>query len=244
MTRPPVRAIIWDFDNTLVDTGARNLSVTRRIIRHVTGREPDDFAPLRDQAAYDQTLHETQDWRELYSIHFGMVEHQIVAAGRLWTRFQRTDATPTTWFPRVTDAVGQLRRFPHGIVSLNTRANIESTLERDGLSSAFTSVVGCGDVPRDRQKPDPEGLMRCVLALVGEVTATVIYVGDHPIDAECAAKANDRYAATGRGVKVVSVAAFYGTKASEECWPVEPRFRASCPLDVVRIVDEVSARGR
>ena len=240
MNRPPVRAIVWDFDNTLVDTGARNRSVTRRIVWRITGLPPDDFAPLRTQEAYDRALHATQDWRELYAVHFGMSEPEILAAGRLWTRYQATDETPTRWFPKVADALLGLEAFPHGIVSLNTRGNIESTLERHGLRSSFRTVVGCGDVPADRLKPNPEGLMRCVASLIGTRPGTVVYVGDHPIDAECADNANRRYERQGTPVNVVSVAAAYGSTAGDAKWAVPAGFEASCPMDVVRIVESLS----
>ncbi len=35
--QPPVRAVVWDFDNTLVDSREKNLAVTRRIVTHLRG---------------------------------------------------------------------------------------------------------------------------------------------------------------------------------------------------------------
>lgn len=235
-----VRAIVWDFDNTLVDTGARNLSVTRRIVRHVTGRSPEEFAPLRDQGAYDRALHATQDWRQLYAVDFGMRGDQIDEAGRLWTGFQKTDPTPTRWFPGIAETIADLAGLPHGIVSLNTRANIEATLVSDGLRDAFDTVVGCRQVPRDRQKPEPDGLMHCVAAMVEDLEGIVLYVGDHPIDSECAAKANGRFEAARSGMRVVSVAASYGAVVDGTTWPVDPDYRVECPRDIVALVGDLS----
>ncbi len=235
MTRLPVRAIVWDFDNTLADTRARNRSVTRRIVAELTGRDPDEFAALRDQAAYDRATQETQDWQALYRIHFALDADRIRRAGRLWTACQRTDPTPIRWFDGVTAAVEALSAWPQAIVSMNTRDHIRLALAEAGLGRAFEVVVGCEEVRARRQKPDPDGLLQCLQRITPLDRGTAFYVGDHPIDVECAENANrvlrDREAA----FEVVSIGAQYGSPV-EPAWPIEPRHRATSPEDVVRIV--------
>jgi len=243
MSRPPLVAIVWDFDNTLVDTGPRNRSVTRSIVSHLTGRDPDDFPALRDQRAYDRALHRTQNWQELYAAHFEMSGEEIREAGRLWTRFQLSDETPADWFAGIGDAVRELATWPQGIVSMNTKGNIDSALRRARLDHAFGLVVGCEEVPYHRQKPDPHGLLHCIETLVGgsgPEPRKVAFVGDHPVDAECAANANRALEEEGHGLRVVSIGAGYGTLASEDPWPIEPTHRAHTPADVPRIVREIS----
>ena len=236
MTHTTVLAIVWDFDNTLVDTGARNRSVTRRIVTHITGRDPDQFAVLRGQRAYDYALHHQQNWQDLYADEFGLAPDEIRRAGRLWSEFQLADRTPTPWFAGVPDAIARLQEWPQGIVSLNTRDNIEANLAHAGMSHAFRTVVGCGEVPYDRQKPNPDGLMQCVESLTGGACGTVVYVGDHPFDSECAHNAEVEYARSGRDVQVVSVAATYGNLVGDEPWPITPRHRADEPREIVEIV--------
>jgi len=245
MSRPPVLAIVWDFDNTLVDTGARNRSVTRSIVTHLTGRDPDDYPALRDQRTYDRALHHTQNWQELYEVHFEMSREEIREAGRLWTRFQLDDETPADWFDGIAEAVTALAEWPQGIVSMNTRGNIVEALRRAGLHESFGLVVGCEEVPYHRQKPDPAGLLHCIETLIGASTrrqGTVIFVGDHPVDSECAENANRTLRGSGRGLRVTSVGAGYGTLASEDPWPIEPVHRAHAPADIPRIVRAIAER--
>ena len=38
-----ILAVIWDYDGTLVDTGMKNLNVTRNIVKKITGKHfPDN----------------------------------------------------------------------------------------------------------------------------------------------------------------------------------------------------------
>jgi HAD superfamily hydrolase (TIGR01549 family) len=234
-----LRAIIWDFDNTLVDTGARNLSVTRRIVTRITGRDAGDFEMLRGQDEYGRALQRTQNWQEFYSEQFGMTPLEVRQAGQLWTEFQLEDPTPTDWFPGVADTIDRLSGWPHGIVSLNTRGNIEAALAGANMSHAFDQVIGCGEVPYDRQKPSPEGLMSCVEALTGDAPGTVLYIGDHPVDSECARNADRAYSRTGRGVRVVSVAAAYGCGIDDRAWPIEALHRVLQPSEIVDLARSI-----
>ena len=243
MGRPPVHAIVWDFDNTLVDTSARNRSVTRRIVAALTGRDPDEFPALLTQGAYDRALHRTQNWQKLYELHLGLGHSAIREAGRLWTRYQLTDDTPTRWFTGIPDVVRKLGGWPQGIVSMNTRTNIEAALARRRLRDAFALVVGCEEVGYERQKPDPEGLLHCLAALTDGGAGTVFYIGDHPVDAECAHNANRTLERQGRAVRVVSIGVAYGTRSGDEIWPVEPMHRVHSPAEIQPIIEAVANVG-
>jgi len=243
MSRPPVRAIVWDFDNTLVDTRARNRSVTRRIIESLTGRDADEYPALRTQDAYDRATHRTQNWQDLYRVHFGLDADAVRAAGGLWTGLQLDDPTPTTWFGGIPAVVRDLQTWPQAIVSMNTSANILAALETAGLASAFDLVIGCEEVRYRRQKPEPDGLIRCLEALTGMTSGTVFYVGDHPVDSECAANANRALRERGAGLRVVSIGAAYGTVTDPASWDTEPEHRARDPHDVLAIVRAVAAAG-
>lgn len=236
MTRPPVHAVLWDFDNTLVDTRARNRSATRTIMAELTGSDPDEFPALRTQEAYDRAIHHTQNWQDLYRVELGLDGDLIRRAGRMWSEVHRRDPTRTAWFRGIPDVVRALARWPQAIVSLNTRDTIVAHLEAERLEDAFQRVVGCEEVPYERQKPSPEGLLDCLEGLTSMTGGTVFYIGDHSIDAECAANANRVLERRGHVVRVVSIGACYGTVAGSEDWRVEPRHRAETPDEILRIV--------
>lgn len=242
MIDPPLHAVVWDFDNTLIDTRARNRSVTRRILTHVTGRDPDEFEPLRSQRAYDLATHRTQNWQDLYRIHFGLDPETTRAAGRLWTEFQRDDPTPAGWFEGVREVIHALRGVPQAIVSMNTRDNIRKALEAADLVTAFSLVVGCEEVAYNRQKPRPDGLLHALETLTGLSDGQAVYVGDHPVDAACVAAANRRLSARGAALRVISVAAAYGSEAGHDPWEVEPDFRVDAPVELHGLLRRALAR--
>lgn len=245
MTPGPVRAVVWDFDNTLVDTRARNLSVTRRIIERVTRRPADEFAPLRSLAAYDAVIHRTQNWQTLYRVEFGLEPEQVEEAGGLWTRYQLTDPTPTRWFAGIADVVRALAPLPQAIVSMNTRDNIRDGLQAAGLTGTFRLVIGCEEVEYNRQKPAPDGLLHCMEEFSALNGATVIYVGDHPVDAECGANANEALSARGATSRVRTIGAAYGTAVPDGPWPIAPDYVADTPPDVLQVIESLAeTKGR
>lgn len=239
MIKPPLAAVVWDFDNTLVDTRARNRSVTRRIIETVTGRAADEYPILAEQHRYDSAIFEWQNWQDLYRIEFELSLDQIRAAGRLWTDYQREDETPTSWFDGIDDVIRELEDWPQAIVSMNTQANIQAALEVAGVASLFTLVIGCDDVGFERQKPNADGLLQCVEALTEADEGTLLYVGDHPVDAQCAANANQELQRRGGQLRVVAVGAAYGTHGPLDGWPIRPDFHAERPADVLSIAGVV-----
>jgi HAD superfamily hydrolase (TIGR01549 family) len=221
MSTGPVRAVVWDFDNTLVDTRAKNLSVTRRIIESVTDRSPDEFAPLRSLAAYDEVIHHTQNWQTLYTVEFGLEPEQVEVTG-------------------VVSVVRALEHLPQAIVSMNTRGNIREGLQAADLIGAFELVIGCEEVQYNRQKPAPDGLLHCMEEFDAVDAATVIYVGDHPVDAECAANANAVLSERGATARVLAIGAMYGTAVPDGPWPIAPDYVADTPHDVLKVIGSLA----
>jgi phosphoglycolate phosphatase-like HAD superfamily hydrolase len=233
-------AIIWDYDGTLVDSRHRNLSVNRSIIEGLTGRPWTDFPALESIAAYDAAVARCTNWRDFYQGEFGLREDMLESAGRLWTRYQLEDATPVEPFAGVTDALDALGHLPHGIVSQNSREIITATLEPLGLRNRFRHVLGYEQVAPGRQKPAPDGLLDCLEMLVASGPAAAFYVGDHPTDALCVARAREEASMRGLDLDVFSIAAVYGGESTDG-WPQAPDFEAKSPEDIVAIVERQAA---
>jgi phosphoglycolate phosphatase-like HAD superfamily hydrolase len=231
-------AIIWDYDGTLVDSRHRNLSVNRSIIEGLAGRSWQDFEALHSIEDYDAAVARCTNWRDFYQNEFGLSEDMLESAGRMWTRQQLTDVTPVEPFAGVPQTLEALGRLPHGIVSQNSRAIITATLGSLGLDGRFEQILGYEEVAPGRQKPAPDGLLDCIERLIPAGTATVFYVGDHPTDAMCAARARREIAARGRDVRIWSIAALYGGELPDG-WPEAPDFQALTPEDIVTIVDRL-----
>lgn len=236
-------AIIWDYDGTLVDSRHRNLSVNRGIIESLTGRRWTDFGALESIGAYDAAVSRCTNWRDFYQQEFGLRESDLESAGRLWTHGQGTDPTPVLPFEGVPEAVEALRHLPQAIVSQNDREIISSTLDGLGLARRFDPVIGFREVLPGRQKPAPDGLLECLDALDLDESATAFYVGDHPTDAMCVARARDTLRERGRNLEVFSIAVLYGGESSEG-WPVPPDYTATRPAEVVEIARAAAPCGQ
>ena len=94
----------------------------------------------------------------------------------------------TLLYPWVAETVQALRAAGQrlGIVSSKYRYRIERILAAGGLASQFEVILGGEDVAQ--HKPDPAGLLLALQRL--HVPAPdVLYVGDHPVDAEAASRA-------------------------------------------------------
>lgn len=231
----PLTAIIWDFDGTLVDSRQRNYNVVRRILAEV-GRSPSGIPALQSAEVYERVNRGYTNWRDLYVEEFGFTEDESDRIGRMWTRYQIEDDTPALVFDGVSTVLAALRFVPHGVVSMNGRAQIARSLRGANLHASFRWIVGWEDVDIRRQKPEPDGLLDCLERLTAFAPGTVLYVGDHETDARCAAKAQRHLAERGCDLRVVMVAAAFTGYDEHTQWSPQPDFTAAHPHDVIEIV--------
>jgi phosphoglycolate phosphatase len=93
----------------------------------------------------------------------------------------------TLLYPWVAATVQTLRvaGYRLGIVSSKYRYRIERILAESGLTSQFEVIIGGEDVAQP--KPDPAGLL-LALQRLRLPAPDVLYVGDHPVDAEAASR--------------------------------------------------------
>ena len=242
LTNHPLKAVFWDFDGTLADTRERNLNVNRRIVEEVTGRPWSEVAGLTSVEAYVAAWNHVSNWQQLYTKSFGLTEEQCATAGQRWAAFQLNDTTPVPLLAEIEDTLKRLRKFPQAVVSQNERATIAQILKENHVDHYFTAIVGYAEVPLDRQKPAPDGLLRA-LDIVGiEEPATALYIGDHETDILCSVNTNRDLVAMGRDCRFLSVAAFYlnGNRGSE--WSATPDYRVYRPREINQLVDRLCVR--
>jgi phosphoglycolate phosphatase-like HAD superfamily hydrolase len=237
--RPPLTAILWDFDGTLVDTRARNMNVNRRIIEEITGRPWTEFEVMRSEDIYERAQRISTNWREFYREHFGLDEEETTRAGSRWTPYQLEDQTPTPVLEGIAEALGAFDGLPLGVVSQNCSANIADTLAGHGIGDRFRCIIGYREVADRQQKPAPDGLLLAIEQLTGLAPGSVLYVGDHSTDLKTADNANRVLAERGAPVRVLSVAALYGVDAPPEPWTERADFRATTPMEIVEIARQI-----
>jgi HAD superfamily hydrolase (TIGR01549 family) len=230
-----IRAVIWDFDGTLGDTGEKNLRVTHEIVARITGRSAAEFLALRSVESYLAAQKRRANWREFYSSDLGLTEEQTDEAGRLWTEYQLRDGTPTPVYRGIHEVVNTLQSIPHGIVSQNAKSQIKQALETVDLLRHFRCIVGYEEVGLRKQKPAPDGLLLCIEELTGFAPGYVFYIGDHEVDVETALNANRVFGQRRLDVQVITIAAVHAHVDKHE-WNLQPNYIAENPVEIINIV--------
>lgn len=176
--KPPVQAIIFDFDYTLADS-------SRGVIECINFALDRLGLPLAGDAEIRRT------------IGLSLPDALTMLVGKEYTEYtdefvrlfiERADEVMTDMtelFDVVPETVAALRNFGIrlGIVTLKYRYRIEAILKRDHLSDAFEVIIGFEDV--SVQKPDPSGLLTAVERL-NCVPQNCFYIGDSVTDAKTA----------------------------------------------------------
>lgn len=240
----PLKAIVWDFDGTLADTRERNLRVNRRIVEEMTGRRWQEVAALSSVEAYLAAWSRVRNWQELYTDVLGLAPEQCAKAAQRWAPYQLDDPTPAPLYPGIAEALKDLRRYPQAVVSQNDRAIIARAIAEAGVDRYFSALVGYAEVPLDRQKPAPDGLLRAIDILGIEEPATALYIGDHETDALCAHNANRDLVALGHELWFRSVAVSFDGAPDPIEWTAAPHHRVGTPHEIRQLVAELCVSRR
>ena len=235
-----IQAIIWDYDGTLADTRHKNLIVTRRIVERVTGRSADEFPVLASVDIYGEMTTRAANWREMYQTEYNMTPEQTDWAGRLWSEYQLQDKTPVPMYDGVTAVLEALRHFPQGIVSQNARSNILAALHTQKTDHYFACIIGFEEVDIRRQKPEPDGLLRCIEELTGFSPGCLLYIGDHETDVRCAQNADRALLENDLNLQIISIAICHDDMTNPAQWTYSPDRIASSPNDIIQIVNQLS----
>ena len=231
-----INAIIWDYDGTLVDTRMKNFNVTKTIISEITNGLSRDYPVLNSLENYIHATNINANWRELYRNEFGFSEDQIDYAGKLWAKYQLLDKTEVNIFMGIDTTIKKLKDYPQGIVSQNSSENIKLSLDTLGLKKYFNVVVGYEEVDLSKQKPNPDGLLACISAITNlDSNPSVIYIGDHQTDIQCAHNANYKL----KRKAVISILVNFNQSNMIENWEFKPDHCAASSEDIIDIIDNI-----
>ena len=176
-----VQAIVCDFDYTLADSSPGIVTCANEALR---GLGLPQATPARIRATIGLSLPQT------LTALSGVTDSALTAefTRRFVAHADRVMNKLTTIYPWVPETVRHLRERGTrlGIVSSKYRYRIEQILVEQGLANVFDIIIGGEDVTQ--HKPDPAGLFLALQHLQVR-PAEVLYVGDHPVDAEAASRA-------------------------------------------------------
>jgi HAD superfamily hydrolase (TIGR01549 family) len=162
------RAVIFDWDGTLVDTSETSY---RSYVRMFAS-----FSIPFDRDTYARTY--SPNWYHTFRC-VGLPEELWAEADERWLAFFAEEKN------ELIDGAGELlaeltsRGIASGIVTSGGRDRVTRELHGHGLMSHFAHCVFGSDVTN--KKPHPEGLLLC-LDRLGVQPEDAVYVGDSPED--------------------------------------------------------------
>jgi HAD superfamily hydrolase (TIGR01509 family) len=163
-----LRAVVFDWDGTLVDSAAVSYRCYSRLF--------ESFGLPFDREAFARTY--SPDWTRTYEA-LGLPRARWDEADRLWLDLYGREHSAL--FPAARETLDALATegFAIGLVTSGDRMRVTAELRDLGLDSLFRSVVCGGDVKP--KKPHPAALLRALDSL-GTPPAHAVYVGDSPED--------------------------------------------------------------
>jgi HAD superfamily hydrolase (TIGR01549 family) len=169
MTTPNgLRAVLFDWDGTLVDSAERTYGCYVRVFSA--------YGIAYDHAAFARTY--SPDWYRTYD-QVGLPRERWPEADERWISCYESE--PSRLLPGAREALERLagRGVAQGLVSSGDGTRVRREIETLGLQRFFGAVVCGGDTAR--RKPDPEPLL-AALERLGVAAAETAYVGDSPED--------------------------------------------------------------
>jgi phosphoglycolate phosphatase len=174
----PLRAVLYDWDGTLVDSAEASF----RCYESMFGAHGIPF----DRAAFARTY--SPDWHKTYRA-LGLPRERWEAADAHFVEAYCAQAVPLVAGAReLLDAAAALG-LAQGVVTSGSRPRVEREIQALGVSR-HVAVLVCGD-DISRRKPDPEALLMALDAL-RVAPRDAAYVGDSPEDVGMARNAGVR----------------------------------------------------
>lgn len=189
MHRPAIRAVLFDWDGTIVDSFHADSTAYRMM-----------FAELG--IAFDAELlarHYSPDWHRVYAAA-GVPRERWDEADRIWRHHYRAQRPPL--MPGARAVLRQLgRRFTLGVVTSGNRVRVARQFREFGFSNTFAVRVCNEDAPRRKPHPAP---IQIALRRLRLPAAECIFVGD---------AAEDVLMARAVGVRTVGILGPFPTHA-------------------------------
>ncbi|MBX9699619.1 MAG: HAD family hydrolase [Acetobacteraceae bacterium] len=179
MAPPAPSAILWDWDNTLVDGWAAIQAGLNAAFRAYGLPEWDRETVLRDvRRSLRETFPElfgAAHWEAARDIFYAEVRTRHLGVLR-----------PLDGSVAALEAAADL--VPQGVVSNKQGALLRAEAAHLGWDRHFRALVGAGDAVRD--KPDPAPLLLALGSLGADAGPDVWYIGDTALDMQAARAAN------------------------------------------------------
>jgi len=165
MRRAPLRAVLFDWDGTLLDSYHADSQAYLHMFR-VLGI-PWGLKELE--------RHYSPDWHNVYRA-LGLPRDRWAEADRLWRAGYR-EHRPVLQYGANRVLHRLAANYPLGLVTSGSCVRVRTQLRAFGLEKLFSVQVFGDEVPR--RKPHPAAL-RLALSRIGAEPPSAVYVGDAP----------------------------------------------------------------
>jgi len=175
MALPPPKAIIFDWDNTLVDTFP-TIHAALNIVQAAMGVEK--------WTLEEAHIKVRQSVRDVFPVMFG--DRWEEAREIFYRAFEEVHLRELRTLPGAVDLFDHLQDadIALAVVSNKTARYLRREADHLGWTRYFHRVIGATDAPRDKPAPDPVHL--CLEGTGISAGTDVWFVGDTDIDLECA----------------------------------------------------------
>lgn len=206
--------VVFDFDGTIADTFDAAVKILNRLAPEygyepVTEEMQKEFKKLGTKKALKA---------------FGVSWFQFIRIGRRAIRELKHDISTINMFPGMPGVFKELQKrgITMGILSSNTKENIQRFFEENGLEGVFEYIVPSGLMWGKARK------LKKVLKKRKLSKEELIYVGDETKDIIASHKVGSRI-----------IAVTWGYNGEEALVGYEPDWVAKKPQDIVTIVDGI-----
>lgn len=196
MRTEPARAVLFDWDGTLIDSGALLLRCWHRVTETVLGAA----FPVTEQDRVKFLSMRGADSFPLLSDDPDVVRALEDGFTEAYRALAPAEVTPHKGARRVLDEL-RAQGVKVGVVTSKAGARMSCDLEACDFEGCFDVVVTGDDVSRG--KPDPEGILAALDAL-GVAAAQAVMVGDGPVDVRAGQAAGTRTVGVSHGLHSVA----------------------------------------
>ena len=168
----PLRAVLFDWDGTIVDSAEASFRCYVRLF--------ESYRIPFDRERFQRTY--SPDWYRTYAA-LGLPKECWDEADDRWLGFYAGEENVMLGGAREALARLQQAGLALGIVTSGSRPRVAREIEGLGLRGLFGAVISAEDV--EKRKPDPEPIVRG-LEILAVPAGAAAYVGDSPEDVEMA----------------------------------------------------------
>jgi len=174
-TVPKPSAIVFDWDNTLVDTWPCIIHTMNATLKAM-GHEPWSETEAKQKIA--------KSLRDSFPILFG--DRWEDARDVFYAELETCHLDMLTLLPGAKDVIQLIAalKIPMAIVSNKTGRYLRAEIDKLGWTDYFQTIVGAGDLERD--KPAPDAIFQFLERVKLAPGADIWFVGDSPVDVEIA----------------------------------------------------------